>query len=79
MAAPLMLRQSETFLMMCHIARCSRITATIRSMVFHDGTGCVGLYDLKGPVDLSFIAEKTKHPKEQETILRTLYRENHKG
>lgn len=72
-----MIRFTENFVVMCHVAHCPLLTADIRSITFHDGTGYVGLYDIQGPFGLSFLVEHVRNPAEYENHLRTLYNANH--
>lgn len=73
------IRFTANFVIMCHIAHCPRITSEIRSITFRDGTGYVGLYNIKGWNGLlSFMVERVKHnPTEYEKYLHKLYDENH--
>lgn len=69
---------TDNFVTMCHLAHCPRITSEIRCITFRDGTGYVGLYDIKGWDGLSFLVERVRSdPAVYAKYLRKLYKENH--
>lgn len=74
-----MIRHTANFIVMCHLAHCPAVTAEIRYREFRDGTGYVGLYDIKGFDGLTFYVEKVKRGvAEYYDALVKLYNENHK-
>lgn len=74
-----MIRYTANFILMCNLAHCPAVTAEIRYCEFRDGTGYVGLYDIKGFDGLTFLVERVKRGvAEYYDTLVKLYNENHK-